>query len=260
MTPLTWRQFGNAPSSIEPATNAAINQNSPGTPPWNLRSGGGAGNGYNIELGVWQVWCAGTWHECSGTHRIHGSGHGDGGINSIFALKCFDASPTWVLETFPSGSKEWPSPTGHLDDGGENNNIYFDKLPRATHTYNLIAARGDEVWLYQPGAPWSSGTGQRPGLFRYSPKSGWRNVWQGSLTGAGITTRCMHYNATQDRIYIFPQSGSAAYFSCTNPAAGPTTVTAMYNNVGAFSWHTLRCEELDADLYMADEFTGGFGV
>lgn len=259
MTPFTWRQVGNAPSSVDPIYDQTVNQNFPGTPQFNLTSTGGAANGYTLDRGVWQAWAGGCWHETIGRLRVFCGGHGDSGDNTVYEQLWFSLTPNWRRATWPTGSRARPSVTGHLDDGQEDENRYFDFVPRSAHTYNLLTPRGDEMWFLQPGAPWRSGSGKRLGLAVFDHR-GWRRVWQGSVGVTGVSTRCLVYSRLTDRVYTFPQSGSCQYFDCTNPAAGPTTVAAMYHNIGAFAWHALHLPELNAFMNLANEFTGGFSV
>ncbi len=258
LTPLTFVRVGNAVNSVNPANDPALNPNGVGAPaPWFGVSG--------PEHTVVGAWNGMTLHEETSRLRIGpAGGHGDYAGNEVYLLDLLKDEPAWVLEMPPTGAI---GNAGVLDDGQESTNVYFDGRPRSMHTYDLVQARHDELWVVQPGAPYRSGGngtsghgGAVPGLFTLANKT-WHNIAQGARApGVGVPavpSYSTFYDPRRDRIYlVHSNSGPLEYWDI---ATGTKGVTGTFTNISYLA-RSVAIPELDVAVILSPGFEGQLGV
>lgn len=197
-------------------------------------------------------------HEATSRLRIGpAGGHADYGGNEIYRLDLLQDAPAWQLEVPPTGAI---GNTGIVDDQLEDSNVYFDGRPRSTHTYDLVVARGDELWLVQPGAPFRSGGNGRgglSGLMKLANRT-WTNVAQGALAPGGPPAPySAFHDERRDRIYtVHTGSGVLEYWDMATQRKG---VTTAFTNI-SYLTRSIRVPELDLTVILNPNFPGHVGV
>ncbi len=248
LTPLTWTQFGNAPSTVDPEQNPSLNPNYPAAAPW--RASGSASD-------LVEAWCGGTLHRPMRRFRLGpGYGHNDGASNAIFALDYFQDDPAWILEIPPTGCI---GNTGTLDDGQEQTAVYFDGKWRATHNYQLTQARGNELWLVTPGAMYRAGGGNLPCIFKYDGITVALLAHGTAAPGGsgGNTGYSSWYDEDRDRFYTVAQN--AVLLQYWDVQAAIKGATGCTTNLSGQSM-CVRVPELDIVAILSSEYAAHIGV
>lgn len=252
MTPLTWKQFGNAPSTVDPEQNVLLNPNHPAAAPWR-----GTGDGTSAV----EAWNSATNHINLGCVRIGPAyGHGDGGSNAIFRLNYLEDDPEWFLERNPSGCI---GNLGTLDDGAEASNVYtFDGAWRARHNYNLVHARGDNLILLGAGASYSSGgsgTGANPCIFEFNGTTV-THLAQGATAPGGVngnSPKTGWYDELRDRGYVCSlNSGNIEYWDFGTSLKGATSTNTNFPD----ECMAIRIPEYDIAVLLHNNYSGHVGI
>ncbi|MBI3545368.1 MAG: hypothetical protein HY081_02040 [Gammaproteobacteria bacterium] len=150
MKPWTWKTIGaNTLADINPELDILINPNYPADAPW---------HGVMGWPSIISKWSGGAWDEVNGRLYINGTGHTDGGDNSVVAINLNVDNPVWTLLRKPTGAI---GNAGVLDDGQESTGKYFDGRPRATHTYGLLNIVDGDMFLWPMGSVYKSGVGNK---------------------------------------------------------------------------------------------------
>lgn len=142
----TWAAPGsNTLSSVNPATDAAVNPNYPSDAPW---------IGANGFASVVSAWSGAAWDEATKKLLITGGGHADYAGNEVYSWDALTA--TFARLNNPTGAI---GNTGTLNDGLDATVPgYFDGRPRAAHTYGNLPLRSGVMWNFQ-GSTYASGFG-----------------------------------------------------------------------------------------------------